>query len=473
MNSVQVTDASEAEELGLAKDAAAGDGAAFAALYDAYEKRIYNYCLRILTDGHDAEDATQEAFLRVLKRLPEMEGKDVAFGPYLFTTARNVTYDMIGNRKTAQPVADIPEAGEGHLHRDDIDLEIDPERAAMAGSQRLSVQAANERLPARQREVLVLREVEEMSYEDIAGAMDLNSNAVAQLISRARTRLRSEMRIGSAAAVAPASADCEKALPLLAMRQDGESSPTGEGAWLGTHLAGCATCRLADEEMAEAGISYRAWTPAIPAAYLFRDTLAKASEAVGADWSAVERPAGGSGTGLSRRAVAGAVTGAVLLAVLVLAILAGRVSDSSLDPEPAGVAIPATLESEVVKKDGGKEKKKARTGGKQGKQARQATDPPGGSAVPVYEAGSESPRAGGKNQKERPKAPDSAGGIGADPGPKPQPQPQPEPEPQPQPQPQPEPEPQPDPEPPAPVDPPVVTPPRDPVTPPPSRPKVP
>ena len=367
LTETQPTDAAGAKELDLAKNAAAGDGAAFALLYDAYEQRIFNFCFRILGNRHDAEDATQDAFVRMLKRLPEMDSKDLEFGPYLFTTARNVTYDMIGKRKTAQPVEEIPETGEGHLHRDDIDLELDPERAALAGSQAMSVQEANQRLPERQREVLVLREVEGMSYDDIASTMDMNSNSVAQLISRARTRLRSEMRLGSAAAIAPATADCEKALPLLAMRQDGELGPAGDESWLAGHLADCSTCRLADEEMAEAGMSYRAWVPIVPAAYLFRDTLAKASDAVGADWSGIERSStggsgpgtgagagAGAGAGFGRRTIAIAAAGAVAAFLVVSAVLAGEVSDSSRKTQVLEPADALVLESQVVKEKGKK-----------------------------------------------------------------------------------------------------------------------
>jgi len=416
LTQIQPTDAAGAKELDLARDAAAGDGAAFALLYDTYEQRIFNFCLRILGNRHDAEDATQDAFVRMLKRLPEMDAKDLEFGPYLFTTARNVTYDMIGKRKTAQPVEVIPETGEGHLHRDDIDLDLDPERAAMAGSQAMSVQEANQRLPERQREVLVLREVEEMSYDDIAKTMEMNSNSVAQLISRARTNLRSEMRMGSATAFASASADCERALPLLAMRQDGELGAADEESWLGDHLAGCSTCRLADEEMSEAGMSYRAWIPVVPAAYLFRDTLAKASDAVGADWSGVERPAtsssgAGAGAGFGGRTVAIAAAGAVAAFLVVSAVLAGEVSDSSRKTQVLEPAEALVLESQVVKEKGGKKVVRKKDG-----TIVVIDDPAVPSDVPVTGFRPNQPNGGGSDGNRpnsgNPQNPGLGGGVG-------------------------------------------------------------
>lgn len=280
---------SDYEESRLARAAADGDGQAFAQLYDRYEKPIYNYCLRLLGNEHDAQDATQDAFLKIMRRLPEMGDREFAFGPYLFTTARNASYDMIARRKKAEPVdefgdASSPVTGSGPT------LDEDPVRKAMLESERETIRAANSRLPARQREVLALRQIQDMSYDEIATVMEMNANSVAQLISRARIRLRQELRGEAATAIQASSPECEKALPLLARRQDGKLTSSEEQSWLEDHLAGCTTCPIADAAMAEAGISYRAWAPVLPAAWLFRDTLAKAAEIAGTDWSEVERP---------------------------------------------------------------------------------------------------------------------------------------------------------------------------------------
>jgi RNA polymerase sigma factor (sigma-70 family) len=98
-----------ADEARLAQRAAQGDGDAFATLYTRYEKRAYNLCLRILGSEDDAADATQEAFVRVLRRLPKLEGRELAFGSYLFTSARHACYDLIERRKRAEPSDEITE----------------------------------------------------------------------------------------------------------------------------------------------------------------------------------------------------------------------------------------------------------------------------------------------------------------------------------------------------------------------------
>jgi|GEM_PF-415319 len=299
---------SGSEESNLVRAAADGDGPAFARLYESYERRIFNYLLRLLGDRHEAEDATQEAFIKVMAKLPELDHDHLEFGAYLYTAARNAGYDVIARRKRLEPTGAVPEQAEAPFRGELSDLETDPERAALSSSQEAAVQTASERLPERQREVLALRELDGMSYDEIASVMDMKSNAVAQLISRARIALRKEMRAGAAASVSFASADCERAHGELACRQDGQAKGF-DSQWLDSHLALCDNCQVASEEMAEAGVSYRAWAPVLPAAWLFREVMAKASEINGHDWSGVERPGSGSGSGGPAGSTAGVGAG--------------------------------------------------------------------------------------------------------------------------------------------------------------------
>src|SRR5665811_455686 len=126
------------EEAQLARSAANGDGDAFARLYDAYEGRIYNFTLRLLGSEQDAGDATQDAFLKVLHRLPEIGDREqLDFGAYLFTAARNASYDVMRKSGRADPVDEIPEAGARPVGEDGAGapLETDPVRAAMLAAQ--------------------------------------------------------------------------------------------------------------------------------------------------------------------------------------------------------------------------------------------------------------------------------------------------------------------------------------------------
>jgi RNA polymerase sigma factor (sigma-70 family) len=288
-----VEDELAAEESRLAAQAAGGDGAAFATLYERYEQRAYNLCLRITSSPEDAADATQDAFVNVMRRLPQLEGRELAFGSYLFTAARNASYDLIQKRKRAEPTDEIPEdaapAGPAGGF-DPGDPGDDPERSQLLEAQQDEIREANGRLPERQREALALRELESMSYDEIAEIMDMNRNSVAQLISRARVNLRDELRQTALASVAASSEDCERALPLIASAQDGELELGTQQDWLAEHLRACERCAVSVQAMEEAGASYRAWAPVAAAPWLFKETVAKAAEAVGADWSDVERP---------------------------------------------------------------------------------------------------------------------------------------------------------------------------------------
>jgi RNA polymerase sigma factor (sigma-70 family) len=358
-----------AEEARLAQAAAGGDGDAFAALYQRYERRAYNLAYRITASEDDAADAVQEAFLSVMRRLPRLQDRELAFGSYLFTAARNACYDLMERRRRAEPSDSIPDsaapigAGAGGLGLDPGDPDEDPDRRLLLESQQEEIRTANARLPERQREALALRELEEMSYDDIAAVMDMNRNSVAQLISRARISLRDELRGTALASIAASSPDCERALPLIAMRDDRQlAHDSPDAAWLDAHMAGCDTCRLSLEAMQEAGTSYRAWSPIAAAPWLFEQTMARAAELTGSDWSAAiaDRPTptaiqpgmppaylaglpptpAGAADRKRRRTIAAALAAAILLLAIAATVLGD--GDPSPPPPPADTVEPRT-----------------------------------------------------------------------------------------------------------------------------------
>ena len=262
------------DDVELARRAAEGDGDAFAALYDRHERRAYNLCYRITGSADDAADATQETFLKVLERLPSLAGRDVNFGSYLLTSARHASYDAIERRRRAAPAAEIPDSAMP------VGAGAEPEeadRGALRAAHQEDIRAANALLPARQREALALRELGELSYDEVAEVMGMNRNSVAQLISRARLNLRDGLRRGALVSIPAATPDCESALPLLALAQDDLLEDATHADWLARHLAGCATCRVRVEAMEEAGAAYRQWLPLVPALWL-RSDVAEAAE---------------------------------------------------------------------------------------------------------------------------------------------------------------------------------------------------
>jgi RNA polymerase sigma-70 factor (ECF subfamily) len=421
------------DEAGLAQRAVAGDGDAFAELYSRYEKRTYNLCLRIVGSEDEAADATQEAFVSVLRRLPKLEGRDLAFGSYIFTSARHACYDLIERRKRAEPSDDIAEGaipvgggvGGGGMGFDPGDPEDDPERNVLLEARQEEIREANLQLPERQREVLVLRELEQLSYDEIADIMEMNRNSVAQLISRARINLRDALRGTALASIATSSADCERAIALLAADQDRE--PAEDDGWLRSHVAECETCRLSREAMEEAGVSYRAWLPVAAAPVLFRETMARAEGAVGEDWSDVvarheAKLANGAGRGLGQRlgwAGGGAAAGAAsapesaraslrrhrrrdlaliggLAAVILLVVLAATVQDGTQveDVQPAAEDTQAVSDSPAPEKPAAEKEKPKKEKQANKDQGPKATGAPAGptdneppDAEPVESAG--------------------------------------------------------------------------------------
>jgi RNA polymerase sigma factor (sigma-70 family) len=294
----------------LARRAAAGDHASFAALYDRYERRAYNLCYRITGSADDAADATQETFLKVLERLPSLRDRELNFAAYVMTAARNASYDAIERRKRATPTSDFPEIASADDHEA-------PERVALREAHQEQIRLANESLPERQREVLALRELEDLSYGEVAQIMGMNQNSVAQLISRARINLRDGLRQTALGSVASASPDCDRALPLLAKHQDGLL----EDAWLVEHLMSCGACRVRLEAMEEAAVAYRQWLLLVPALWLREDTAA-AAERVNGGWN---RP-----RGRGRVLAAGAVATFVLALVI-----ADAAQSPTYEPPPA------------------------------------------------------------------------------------------------------------------------------------------
>jgi RNA polymerase sigma factor (sigma-70 family) len=282
----------------LARAAVAGDGQAFAELYDRHEQRVYGFCLRLLGNPADAADASQETCMRLLKRLPALDGRELNFVAYVFTAARHACYDIIQARKRVELSGEEIEASGPEPGA----IEQDPERAAMLATTREQTEQAHARLPERQREVLALRELEGLSYEEIAEVMELKPNAVAQLISRARIKLAELVRGDALESVAGVSPDCDRALPLLARGQDSQALAGEDGNWLLAHLRDCAVCRVRESAMQEAGISYRSLAPIVPLVWLRQATIARAAELVGADWSELAHAHAGAGSRTSNRA---------------------------------------------------------------------------------------------------------------------------------------------------------------------------
>jgi hypothetical protein len=122
--------------------------------------------------------------------------------------------------------------------------------------------AATAKLPERHREALALRELLRLSHDQIAQVMEIDAAAVAPLLARARLRLRQERRDVS---VQGSCDDADRALRVLARRQDSEPLSAEDDHWLHGHLLACATCNATHAAMIESSVCYRAWDSVPPA----------------------------------------------------------------------------------------------------------------------------------------------------------------------------------------------------------------
>ena len=236
------------------------DRTAWEDVYALYSERLYKFAYHLAGNPHDAADLVQETFVRVLPKLDSLDPETLDLGAYLFATERNLFLKSIERTKRQQPVDEIPEPDEPRA------IEDDPQRSTLLADQQERVRRANAALAPRQRLVLALRELEDRSYAEIGELVGLKENAVAQLISRARLRLREELRLVEVDR-SKLPEECQALLPLLSSYLDGQLKG-GAAERTVAHLETCELCQQTLTEMREASRLYRALIP-IPLPELF------------------------------------------------------------------------------------------------------------------------------------------------------------------------------------------------------------
>jgi RNA polymerase sigma-70 factor (ECF subfamily) len=172
----------------LVLSARAGDAAAFATLIGRYETRIVRL-VRGMVPESDTEDVTQEAFLKAYRKLGDFDGRS-SFYTWIYRIAANTAMDW---RKKARhrrhaPLPEGPEGEDTVASRD-----AGPESATERRELGARIDAAIESLPDKYHEILVLREIEELSYEDIAARLSISKGTVESRLFRAREKLREKL----------------------------------------------------------------------------------------------------------------------------------------------------------------------------------------------------------------------------------------------------------------------------------------
>lgn len=184
----------EQNTIRLAKE---GNEQAFESLVTLYENRVYQLAFRYTGNEFDALDISQEVFLRVFRFLPQFNEQS-KFSTWLYRIAANVCKDFVRKRKLKNEVsldATAEDDDEG-FPAEIPDLRFNPETEAERRELRDAIADGIESLPERHREILILRDVVGLSYEEIGQTLELEQGTVKSRIARARDRLRSFLSDG-------------------------------------------------------------------------------------------------------------------------------------------------------------------------------------------------------------------------------------------------------------------------------------
>jgi RNA polymerase sigma-70 factor (ECF subfamily) len=163
-----------------------GDQEAFAQLVCRYEKRVLALTCRMCRSPEDGAEAAQEAFLAAWQGLPFFRG-DASFSTWLYRLASNAAVDLL-RRESRRAAVTGPSLDDGDLELPD--RSASPQEEAERREARAQIEAGLQALTVEHRQVLVLRELHQLSYEEIAEVLDLDVGTVKSRISRGRRQLR-------------------------------------------------------------------------------------------------------------------------------------------------------------------------------------------------------------------------------------------------------------------------------------------
>lgn len=270
----------------LAERAATGDEHALAAIYDRYHQDLYRFCLAIVRNPQDAQDALQNAMVKVLRALPG-ETRRIQLKPWLYRIAHNEAVELLRRRRDS--------------------VAIEPELAA-AGAEPADAVAARERLrrlladlgelPERQRAALVMRELGGLGFDEIGAAFDTSDAVARQTLYEARLSLR-QMEAGREMSCQQVTWELSEADGRVARRRE-----------IQAHLRSCPQCRAFRDEIAGRRHDFAAIAP-LPlaaSAALLKGLLGAgvASAATGAGAAGAGAGAGAAGAGAGAAAAGGA-----------------------------------------------------------------------------------------------------------------------------------------------------------------------
>jgi RNA polymerase sigma-70 factor (ECF subfamily) len=185
----------EESDLVLVKRVQRGDKTAFDLLVRKYQHKVVKLVLRYVRNPAEAEDIAQEAFIKAYRALPQFRG-DSAFYTWMYRIAINTAKNSLASRDRS-PIAydlDLNDPEESHSVQTKLQDPDTPEGMALTEEIRLIVNSAIEGLPEELKTAIVLRELDGLSYEEIAAAMECPVGTVRSRIFRAREAIDKRLR---------------------------------------------------------------------------------------------------------------------------------------------------------------------------------------------------------------------------------------------------------------------------------------
>ncbi|MFO7172271.1 MAG: sigma-70 family RNA polymerase sigma factor [Bacillota bacterium] len=185
---------SPSEEAKLVERARQGDVDAFEALIVQYERKVYNLAYRLTGNPEDASDLAQEAFVRVYQSLGDFRG-DSSFATWLYRIVANACRDELRRRQRQRTVSleVTVENEDGEMVRQYADEGEGPDQALERVELQRLVRETLATLDEDHRQILILRDFQDLSYQDIAELLNLSLGTVKSRINRARNALKEKL----------------------------------------------------------------------------------------------------------------------------------------------------------------------------------------------------------------------------------------------------------------------------------------
>jgi len=165
---------------------------AFEELIMRYQHKVYNTTFRMLGNHDDALDMAQETFIRVYKSLTSFR-KNSSFSTWLFRITTNICRDELRKRQRKLKTLSISGGEEKNKIILGDDEKNNPEKISMSKELSTTIQEKVNQLPTEQKMVFVLREFQDLSYQEIADILDISIGTVKSRLSRARKALREDL----------------------------------------------------------------------------------------------------------------------------------------------------------------------------------------------------------------------------------------------------------------------------------------